>query len=248
MAFTYAQISSLNETEAHVYDYITKNKDRVLEESIRELANHTNVSTATVIRFCKKVGCSGFTELKYKLKESLEIEAKDEKLDQSSFVNFIEHVYTHNYSESIQKTVDLIKNADSFYILGLGPFSGFAKTMAYLFSEIGYYCYGIQDKYYLMPEVEEGHNTVVLIGYASAIKDAVVEEIEKYNKKHKRAVIIFFVFIFQIIAHIIDVKPDSQETFSFFQCQFTFLNQIFRGTTAEVMIKGNNRRYIQQLI
>ena len=60
--------------------------------------------------------------------------------------------------------------------------------------------------------------------------------------------LIFFVFIFQIIAHIIDVKPDSQETFSFFQCQFTFLNQIFRGTTAEVMIKGNNCRYIQQLI
>ena len=109
MAFTYAQISSLNETEAYVYDYITKNKDRVLEESIRELANHTNVATATVIRFCKKVGCSGFTELKYKLKESFEIEAKDEKLDQSSFVNLIEHVYTHNYSESIQKTVDLIK-------------------------------------------------------------------------------------------------------------------------------------------
>lgn len=190
MAFTYAQISSLNETEAHVYDYITKNKDRVLEESIRELANHTNVSTATVIRFCKKVGCSGFTELKYKLKESFEIEAKDEKLDQSSFVNFIEHVYTHNYSESIQKTVDLIKNADSFYILGLGPFSGFAKTMAYLFSEIGYYCYGIQDKYYLMPEVEEGHNTVVLIGYASAIKDAVVEEIEKYKSRNYKIVMI----------------------------------------------------------
>ena len=59
---------------------------------------------------------------------------------------------------------------------------------------------------------------------------------------------IFFVFIFQIITHIIDVKPDSQETFSFFQREFALLDQIFRGTAAKVMIKGNDRRYIQQLI
>ena len=67
--FTYSQVESFNETETYVYNYVVKNTKKVLSESIRELANHTNVSTATVIRFCKKVGCSGFTELKYKLKE-----------------------------------------------------------------------------------------------------------------------------------------------------------------------------------
>lgn len=41
-----------------------------------------------------------------------------------------------------------------------------------------------------MPEVEEGHNTVVLIGYASAIKDAVVEEIEKYKSRNYKIVMI----------------------------------------------------------
>ena len=36
--FTYAQVSSLNETEAQVYNYVMMNRDKVMDESIRELA------------------------------------------------------------------------------------------------------------------------------------------------------------------------------------------------------------------
>ena len=69
--FTYTQVSSLNETEAQVYNYVMMNRDKVIDENIRELAHDTHVSTATVIRFCKKMGCSGFLEFKYKLKDYL---------------------------------------------------------------------------------------------------------------------------------------------------------------------------------
>lgn len=65
VSFTYTQVSSLNETEAQVYNYVMMNRNKVMDESIRELAHDTHVSTATVIRFCKKMGCSGFLELKY---------------------------------------------------------------------------------------------------------------------------------------------------------------------------------------
>ena len=46
LMFTYTQVNSLNETETHV-------------------------STATVVRFCKKLRCEGFIEFKYKLKDSI---------------------------------------------------------------------------------------------------------------------------------------------------------------------------------
>ncbi|WP_418401510.1 hypothetical protein [Catenibacterium sp.] len=36
------------------------NREKVLYKSVRELANDTNVSTATVMRFCKKVGVKDF--------------------------------------------------------------------------------------------------------------------------------------------------------------------------------------------
>lgn len=71
-------MGSLNETEAYVYNYVVKNTKKVLKESIRELANDTHVSTATIMRFCKKMGCEGFTELKYRLKESEEMQETKE--------------------------------------------------------------------------------------------------------------------------------------------------------------------------
>lgn len=78
LEFTYSQVESLNETEAYVYNYVVKNTKKVLNESICELANDTHVSTATVMRFCKKMGCEGFTELKYRLKESEEMQETKE--------------------------------------------------------------------------------------------------------------------------------------------------------------------------
>ena len=64
LVFTYNQVSSLNETEVHIYNYVLNNKEKVLDESIRELAHDAHVSTATIVRFCKKLGCEGFLELK----------------------------------------------------------------------------------------------------------------------------------------------------------------------------------------
>lgn len=49
VSFTYTQVSSLNETEAQVYNYVMMNRNKVMDESIRELAHDTHVSIATVI-------------------------------------------------------------------------------------------------------------------------------------------------------------------------------------------------------
>lgn len=90
MEFTYSQVESLNETETYVYNYVVKNTKKVLSESIRELANDTHVSTATVMRFCKKMGCEGFTELKYRLKENVEVQKTKEDDVNDQFDDFIE--------------------------------------------------------------------------------------------------------------------------------------------------------------
>ena len=90
MEFTYSQVESLNETETYVYNYVVKNTKKVLNESIRELANNTHVSTATVMRFCKKMGCEGFTELKYRLKESEEVQETDQE-EKNDFYDYIKN-------------------------------------------------------------------------------------------------------------------------------------------------------------
>lgn len=60
--FDYEIIQSLNELEMLVYNYITTHKQEVKYMTVRELADAVHVSTSTVIRFCKKNGCDGYSE------------------------------------------------------------------------------------------------------------------------------------------------------------------------------------------
>lgn len=155
-----------------------------------DLANHVHVSTATVIRFCKKLGCSGFTELKYKLRESLAIETYEHSIQQSTFGDFTKHIQSDEYASDIQKAVELIKNADSLFVLGLSPFNGVAQFLAHSFSYLGYYCTAIEDKFCHVPKVLEDQSAVILIVYDEIVEKELFEELEKYKAKNYKVIII----------------------------------------------------------
>ncbi|MGI6781409.1 MAG: MurR/RpiR family transcriptional regulator [Acholeplasmataceae bacterium] len=64
-------INSLTISELYVLRYIDNNKEKVLSSSVKSIAENSFVSTATVMRVCKKLGFSGFSEFKYALKKEL---------------------------------------------------------------------------------------------------------------------------------------------------------------------------------
>ncbi|MDU3304384.1 MAG: transcriptional regulator, partial [Enterobacter ludwigii] len=51
--FTHAAIASLNNLEMMVYNYVIKNRDKVMYMTIRELADAAGVSTTTILRFSR---------------------------------------------------------------------------------------------------------------------------------------------------------------------------------------------------
>ena len=76
--FNYEILKSLNDMEMLVYDYLMKNKEKVTYMTVRELADEVHVSTATVMRFCRKAGFDGYSEFKVKFKMFLN-EEKNKK-------------------------------------------------------------------------------------------------------------------------------------------------------------------------
>lgn len=66
--FNYETIQSLNDLEILVYNYIIEHKQEVKYMTIRELADAVHVSTSTVLRFCKKNNCDGYSEFRTKFK------------------------------------------------------------------------------------------------------------------------------------------------------------------------------------
>ena len=67
--FRYEVIQSLNNLELSLYEYIMKNSKKVIYMRIRELAEEAHVSTTTILRFCKKLNCEGFSEFKVKFND-----------------------------------------------------------------------------------------------------------------------------------------------------------------------------------
>lgn len=72
-------INSLTISELDVLRFIDNNKKLVLDWSIKNLSQKTFVSTATIMRLCKKLGFSGFSEFKYYLKEEVCYEEKNKR-------------------------------------------------------------------------------------------------------------------------------------------------------------------------
>ena len=184
LEFTYSQVESLNETETYVYNYVVKNTKKALNESIRELANDTHVSTATIMRFCKKMGCEGFTELKYRLKENVEIQETKEDDANNQFDSFIERVESSDYLESIRRAAEIIKQSDLILTLGIGTTGDFAKYTSRLLSGMGYCCYGVDGAAYPVQRVTEGHQGVIIAFYESLQKKLLFEEIYRYKNKN----------------------------------------------------------------
>lgn len=61
-----------NQSEIALSDYILKNREKVLEMSIQELAQKTYSSTSTIVRLCQKIGLKGYQHFKITLSANLQ--------------------------------------------------------------------------------------------------------------------------------------------------------------------------------
>lgn len=71
-------LQSLTKKELEILRYIHDNSKEIESMSIQQFAKNINYSTSTVLRFCRKLGFSGYPELKYFLKK-LSFSAADNK-------------------------------------------------------------------------------------------------------------------------------------------------------------------------
>lgn len=144
--FTHNIIASLNELETSLYNYICQHGEKVAYMRIRELADETHVSTATILRFCRKINCEGFSEFKVKLKMYLEEDKKTVlKSSQHSIMEFFERALKGDMEEKIREAASLITKADSIIFIGIGSSGILAEYGARYFSSIGKFSLYIKD-------------------------------------------------------------------------------------------------------
>lgn len=186
MIFTYQQIVELNDTETNIYQYVIKNTDAVLKMKVRDLANATFVSTATIVRFCQKLGCEGFTEFKTKLKlfqEGSKIPEAEDEID--VLMEFFNYSKSDDFKKSIDIFVRNIQEAKTIAFVGIGTSGILGQYAARYFSNIGYFAYCITDPYY-PPIVDSDETHLLIVLSESGETREIIDQIKMYQSKNTK--------------------------------------------------------------
>ena len=147
--FTHSAIASLNNLEMMVYHYVVKNRDKVMYMTIRELADAAGVSTTTVLRFCRKLNCEGYSEFRVRFKLYLEQnELPQANFGASEVISFFKSVNNDEFDALLNKAVDIILSSERIIFVGAGTSGALAKYGARFFSNIGKFSNHIDDPYF----------------------------------------------------------------------------------------------------
>ncbi|WP_114354586.1 MurR/RpiR family transcriptional regulator [Saliterribacillus persicus] len=147
--FTNEIIASFNELETSIYHYIMENKEKVIYMRIRELAEETHVSTATILRFCRTLNCEGFSEFRVKLKMHVEEHKKTQMKDSHhAVVEFFERTLKGDAEEKIKEAAALIHQAENVIFIGIGSSGILAEYGARYFSSLGKFSLYIKDPHF----------------------------------------------------------------------------------------------------
>lgn len=110
--------SKLTYTDQMILQYVQENRQKVCWMKISDLCDELFVSNASIVRFCQKIGCRGFSEFKLKLRS-----AKNSTDD--PYANIIpvmkaqldDNLATVEESK-LRQIVTYIKTCQPFYIYG----------------------------------------------------------------------------------------------------------------------------------
>lgn len=143
---------NLTKKEQQLADYILQNYEAVVPMTTAELAENAGVVKSVIVRFCRDLGFSGFTEFKLMLSREL---ARNEQF------NFTPYISKHDSTETIigkifssniktlhdtlgginhdifANAVDALKKANNIYVYGIGTSAGIASDFQYRLTETG---------------------------------------------------------------------------------------------------------------
>lgn len=147
----FSTYDSLYDAEKKVADYLINHPSEAIEMSVSELAACCEASQATIVRFCKKIGCKGFHQLKIKMAGeqrqqedqviSNEINLNDmEQSIQNILGSKIEELNAtfHNFDpQELREIIDIILHANMIEFAAMGNTVPIALDGTYKFNQLG---------------------------------------------------------------------------------------------------------------
>ena len=216
--------------EKKVADFVLQNPQKAVDSNVSQLAKHSGVSDATVVRMCHHIGYKGYYQFRITLARDLgkiqygsvsAVKSKDsvEKVFQEYAEAMLDIGRTID-SEVMWNCVNLLKTCKQAHIMAVGNTSPLAQYMGFRLGRLGVRCtYNIAPEYFLnhVNLAEEG-DTLIAISQSGNSKQ-VVQGLELGKEKGLKSIAIT-AFAQSPVSDLADhvlLSSGKEETFGYYK-------------------------------
>ncbi|HGL2115537.1 TPA: MurR/RpiR family transcriptional regulator [Streptococcus pneumoniae] len=177
-------------------DYILVRDSEIVHETSSEIVSKVKVGEGTLNRFCKKIGYSGFQELKLKMTKDI-LELESQKMSSDTFIDEINNNYL-SIVESTRKLIDgrqielaikLIREANQILMIGVGSSGNAAREFESSLLRIGIISKTVIDTHFQLMHTALLKDNDLIIAFSLSGSTKEVEE-TLLNAKRKNVKII----------------------------------------------------------
>ena len=208
---------SLSKSEKKVADYILKEKGKIIYQTLLEISQNIDVGEATIIRFVRKIGFSGFQDLKFEIakENNTDNENIDNKSEYNNYENYIEanaerivQTITNTKATLVQDNLNLaikmITDAKRVLFYGVGS-SGFTANEAQVrFMRLGVMGNSVIDPHFqsMYSSISNNKDVIIVFSISGYTKDII--EAVKIAKEENTKVIAITSYILSPVAQLAD--------------------------------------------
>ena len=172
-----SQYSTLSKVGKRIADYILADPVHITSISIQQMAAELDIAESSIIRFCKIVGCAGFSEVKLLLAKysPKSVRTIFEDLSETDSIPTIsESVFSRNIDtleralqlldfEKIEQAVGVLSRAENILILGVGASGTIAEDFYIRLMRIGIRAVALTDSHLMQIQASQcGPDTAVI--------------------------------------------------------------------------------------
>lgn len=172
-----SQYSTLSKVGKRIADYILADPVHITSISIQQMAAELDIAESSIIRFCKIVGCAGFSEVKLLLAKysPKSVRTIFEDLSETDSIPTIsESVFSRNIDtleralqlldfEKIEQAVGVLSRAENILILGVGASGTIAEDFYIRLMRIGIRAVSLTDSHLMQIQASQcGPDTAVI--------------------------------------------------------------------------------------
>ena len=198
----------LTTKEKKISKYILQHLDKIVYMNTYQIADKCKVSQASVVRFAKKLGYSGFPEFKISFGRDMgrrDVEEKinfiyediqetdelDDLIKKIAYANsnIIQDTYSILDTNTVKEAVEIIKNARKIFILGAGYSGIVAKDFHYKLGELGMNSICEADYHIQLASISTLNESDVVFVISQGGKTVDIYNLVKEAKKRKAKII-----------------------------------------------------------